>query len=102
MGLVAPFRLYGSPSSLAFFRLSPSELPRSLTAAWESGHRGRQHSNDPPIIHRDLKSPNVLINSTWDAKVRVLDGLRVSLRVSACAHLYVFRLSRVLVGMGWI
>ena len=56
-----------------FVSLSPPELPRSLTVAWESGDRGRQHSNDPPIIHRDLKSPNVLITSTWDAKVRVSD-----------------------------
>ena len=77
-------------------------MPRSLTVAWEEGNRGRQHSNDPPIIHRDLKSPNVLINSTWDAKVRVLEGLRVSLHVSACAHLCAFRASRELVGMGWI
>jgi hypothetical protein len=30
---------------------------------------GMQHTNLPPVIHRDLKSPNVLISATWEAKV---------------------------------
>jgi hypothetical protein len=30
---------------------------------------GMQHTNIPPVIHRDLKSPNVLISATWEAKV---------------------------------
>ena len=70
--------IYMAARQASLCLLSPPELPRSLTVAWEEGNRGRQHSNDPPIIHRDLKSPNVLINSTWDAKVRVLEGLRVA------------------------
>jgi serine/threonine protein kinase len=72
-----------SPSPRTNQNRVPPQLPGCCQRYIHVAGRGcgRQHSNDPPIIHRDLKSPNVLINSTWDAKVRVLHGLRVS----ACA-----------------
>ena len=28
------------------------------------------HSSDPPVIHRDLKSPNLLVDKHWRVKVR--------------------------------
>lgn len=27
------------------------------------------HSSDPPVIHRDLKSPNLLVDKHWRVKV---------------------------------
>jgi serine/threonine-protein kinase CTR1 len=27
------------------------------------------HARNPPIIHRDLKSPNLLIDTSWHVKV---------------------------------
>lgn len=27
------------------------------------------HSSDPPVIHRDLKSPNLLVDKHWKVKV---------------------------------
>ena len=28
------------------------------------------HSSEPPVIHRDLKSPNLLVDKHWRVKVR--------------------------------
>ncbi len=28
------------------------------------------HTSDPPVIHRDLKSPNLLVDKHWRVKVR--------------------------------
>ena len=28
------------------------------------------HRSDPPVIHRDLKSPNLLVDKHWRVKVR--------------------------------
>ena len=28
------------------------------------------HSRDPPVMHRDLKSPNLLVSKHWNVKVR--------------------------------
>ena len=28
------------------------------------------HSSEPPVIHRDLKSPNLLVDKHWKVKVR--------------------------------
>lgn len=27
------------------------------------------HRRDPPIVHRDLKSPNLLVDKNWTVKV---------------------------------
>lgn len=27
------------------------------------------HSHEPPIVHRDLKSPNLLVDSQWHVKI---------------------------------
>ena len=27
------------------------------------------HTSDPPVIHRDLKSPNLLVDKHWRVKV---------------------------------
>ena len=29
------------------------------------------HSSDPPVIHRDLKSPNLLVDKHWTIKVNL-------------------------------
>lgn len=28
------------------------------------------HTSDPPVIHRDLKSPNLLVDKHWRVKAR--------------------------------
>lgn len=33
------------------------------------------HSHSPPIAHRDLRSPNILVGAQWVAKVRALPGV---------------------------
>lgn len=35
------------------------------------------HRLNPPIVHRDLKSPNLLVDKTWTVKVRGVE-------ISAC------------------
>ncbi len=40
------------------------------------------HTSDPPVIHRDLKSPNLLVDKHWRVKVRT--QLYWSLAVSSC------------------
>ena len=49
--------------------------------------RGRQgvlalHSHKPPILHRDLKSPNLLIDKHWRCKIADFNLSRVM--VSSC------------------
>jgi serine/threonine-protein kinase CTR1 len=40
------------------------------------------HSHDPPIIHRDLKSENLLVTNTW--RIKLTDfGLSRCVRVAA-------------------
>ncbi len=29
------------------------------------------HTSDPPVIHRDLKSPNLLVDKHWRVKVEI-------------------------------
>ena len=36
---------------------------------------GRRHTRSPPIAHRDLKSPNLLVSRNWDCKVGIGTGL---------------------------
>lgn len=40
------------------------------------------HNANPPMIHRDLKSPNVLVNESWHAKVADFGTLKFSEIVS--------------------
>ena len=37
------------------------------------------HSSEPPVIHRDLKSPNLLVDKHWRVKVGTAKPLRPAL-----------------------
>ena len=47
------------------------------------------HSREPPIIHRDLKSPNLLVTAHWQVKVSLVHTLGsrhlVQCQVAQCA-----------------
>ena len=44
---------------------SRRHLPRTVRVGWPP-----QHSHSPPLIHRDLKSPNLLVAADYTVKVR--------------------------------
>lgn len=48
-------------------------------------HRARcsyLHTRNPPVIHRDMKSPNLLVDSSWRVKVSTAPGQAV--RMTPC------------------
>ena len=47
------------------------DWPKRLNMAMDAA-KGMLHLHlcDPPIIHRDLKSPNLLVDKHWRVKVR--------------------------------
>ena len=46
---------------------TPPPLPHQALDAAKGMHYLHEHS--PPIIHRDLKSPNLLVDKHWRVKV---------------------------------
>lgn len=40
------------------------------------------HSHKPPILHRDLKSPNLLIDKHWRCKIADFNLSRVMVRAA--------------------
>lgn len=49
------------------------------------------HSSEPPVIHRDLKSPNLLVDKHWRIKVAPASTtlLPVAVSVATCSFLTV-------------
>jgi serine/threonine protein kinase len=45
------------------------------------------HSRQEPVIHRDLKSPNILIDGNWKAKVADLNLSRAMKKVDESGHM---------------
>jgi hypothetical protein len=43
------------------------------------------HTSDPPVIHRDLKSPNLLVDKHWRVKVRARAGVPVLVPLDSSA-----------------
>ena len=41
------------------------------------------HTHSPPVAHRDLKSPNLLVDSQWHLKVCSWPWRRTSCRTSS-------------------
>lgn len=35
------------------------------------------HNRNPPIVHRDLKSPNLLVDRKYTVKVRIRNSVRI-------------------------
>jgi len=54
------------------------DWPKRLNMAMDAA-KGMLHLHlcDPPIIHRDLKSPNLLVDKHWRVKVGTWIALRV-------------------------
>lgn len=70
------------------------DWPKRLNMAMDAA-KGMLHLHlcDPPIIHRDLKSPNLLVDKHWRLKVRRLQAfgwIKGSLyfAVSIVGHVY--------------
>ncbi len=51
------------------------------------------HTSDPPVIHRDLKSPNLLVDKHWRVKVRATTALPVPLSHGALSFVMHLSLS---------
>jgi hypothetical protein len=53
----------------------------------ECGSFAVLHSSDPLIIHRDLKSLNLLVDESWTVKVRIASSTCTPIACS-CEHLF--------------
>jgi len=62
--LVLPYCKYGSSEQLIGKQLSSDEIWKFILDV--SSGLNRLHSNEPPIIHQDIKPANILIDNTKD------------------------------------
>lgn len=76
------YDLLHSHSSINKLRRDFVDVERRLEMALDIA-RGVEylHSRSPPVVHRDLKSPNLLVNSNLKLKVRVRHYLSAPLNM---------------------
>jgi serine/threonine protein kinase len=72
----------GAIPDLASLPVQNQCLCLSAVLPWRQGVLAL-HSHKPPILHRDLKSPNLLIDKHWRCKIADFNLSRVMVRAAA-------------------